>query len=324
MALPDKGYSRHMKFLRQSLFPIAPSPEQPGIVATLDHALEITKNVRRDVGRLRLMAKRYRERILDAAFLGHLTHDWRIVHRAEDGKTLKSKLLDNRLKALCKLGGNTKNQDVVFLSEDELPELPKGWTWMPVAALATKVVDGVHKKPKYVDKGVPFVTVRNLTTTSGITFDGCNFITKADHNQFIRRANPQRGDLLISKDGTLGVVRAIRTDVPFSLFVSVALIKPVDYEMTDYLESGLTAPTVQQQMVGVGTGLQHIHLVDLRRDLVPIAPAEERAEIVKRLNILLESIAAIEARATRSERLLDRLERSLLSHVIRGVSKPVV
>ena len=54
--------------------------------------------------------------------------------------------------------------------------------------------------------------------------------------------------------------------------------------MTDYLELALTSPQVQQQMVGVGTGLQHIHLTDLRRDFVPIAPAEERTEIVKRVH----------------------------------------
>lgn len=35
-ALPDKGYSRHMKFLRRSLFPVAPPEEQRGIVAAIE------------------------------------------------------------------------------------------------------------------------------------------------------------------------------------------------------------------------------------------------------------------------------------------------
>src|SRR5262249_47654374 len=125
---------------------------------------------------------------------------------------------------------------------EDLPEIPTNWIWTVVDALSIAVVDGVHKKPNYVAKGVPFVTVRNLTAGPGIDLVHLNYVTEKDHQKFIGRAHPQRGDLLVTKDGTLGVVRAIRTDSVFSIFVSVALVKPITTDLTDYLELALSCP----------------------------------------------------------------------------------
>ena len=118
----------------------------------------------------------------------------------------------------------------------------------------------MHKKPNYVPSGIPFVTVRNLTAGPGISFEKLNYITPEDHDEFIKRANPEPGDVLVSKDGTLGVIRVINTDVKFSIFVSVAMVKPVVREMSNFLGIALSAPQVQSQMIPKGSGLQHIHL----------------------------------------------------------------
>src|SRR6185436_17398 len=103
-------------------------------------------------------------------------------------------------------------------------------------------------------------------------------------------------DILVSKDGTLGVIRSIRSDSVFSIFVSVALVKPVARWLTDYLEIALSSPSVQKQMVGTGSGLQHIHLRDLRADCVPLPPLEEQHEIVRRVEALFKLADKIEKR----------------------------
>jgi type I restriction enzyme S subunit len=184
------------------------------------------------------------------------------------------------------------------------------------------VVDGVHKKPSYVSDGIPFLTVKNLTAGPGISFAGCNFITEADHAEFSKRTDPERGDILITKDGTLGVVRAIRTDAIFSIFVSLALVKPLDRTLTDYLELAFQSPQVQDQMVGVGSGLQHIHLVDLRRDLIPIAPIEERSEVVRRARAALTWIDRLAAEAAGARKLIHQLDQTILAKAFRGELVP--
>lgn len=189
---------------------------------------------------------------------------------------------------------------------------------MSVDSLARKVVDGVHKTPHYVEHGIPFITVRNLTAGRGISLESCKYIGEEDHRSYTERTKPQRGDILISKDGTLGVTRAIRTDAEFSIFVSVAMVKPVLYEMTDYLEIALSSPQVQRQMVGVGSGLVHLVLRDLKADGVPVPPLEEQREIVMRVNQLLGTADVLLARIAAARRQVSRSTEAVLAKAFRG------
>jgi type I restriction enzyme S subunit len=51
--------------------------------------------------------------------------------------------------------------------------------------------------------------------------------------------------------------------------------------MGEYLGIALAAPQVQAQMVPKGSGLQHIHLEDLRQDCVPLCDLPEQQQIVE-------------------------------------------
>jgi type I restriction enzyme S subunit len=199
-----------------------------------------------------------------------------------------------------------------------LPALPEGWCWATVEQCSVKVVDGVHKKPDYVAEGVPFVTIRNLTAGTGIDLDHLNHITPKDHAEFTKRADPESGDILISKDGTLGVVRVVRTTQPFSIFVSVALVKPVLRASSDYLGMALSSPQVQLQMVPKGSGLQHIHLEDLRLDAVPLAPLAEQQQIVAEVERRLSVADEVEAQIDTNLKRAARLRQAVLKRAFAG------
>jgi len=162
------------------------------------------------------------------------------------------------------------------------------------------------------------VTVRNLTSGPGINLTQLRHITRQDHVQFIARAKPERGDLLISKDGTLGVVRAVRTDHEFSIFVSVALAKPLTPDLTDYLELALTAPQIQERMVPTGSGLQHLHLRDLKTVPIPLPPLAEQAEIVRRAKGLFAVADVVEERLALSASDVDSLPAAILAKAFAG------
>ncbi len=127
---------------------------------------------------------------------------------------------------------------------------------------------------------------------------------------------------MITKDGTLGVTRAVRTDKVFSIFVSVALVKPIIYEMSDYLELAFSSPQMQEQMLGTGSGLMHIHLQDLRRYIVPISPINEQYEIIRRATTILKNIDRIEEQYQFIKTELDRLDRSILAKAFKGELVP--
>jgi len=297
---------------------LPPLSEQKRIVAKIDSLSGKSKRARDHLDHIPRLVEKYKQAVLAAAFRGDLTREWRAQNPMPAGSELAAELLY----AHQQLFGKKAKIVVDTSTAADLCQLPKSWTWMPVAALSTKVVDGVHKKPTYQEQGIPFLTVRNLTAGPGISFEGCRFISNDDHLDFIRRTNPEHGDILITKDGTLGVVRAVRTRQDFSIFVSLALVKPIDRSMTNYLELAFLSPILQQQMGGVGSGLQHIHLTDLRKDLVPVAPPEERDEIVKRARKALDWIDHLASEAKSATQLVQNLDQAVLAKAFRGELAP--
>jgi type I restriction enzyme, S subunit len=75
-------------------------------------------------------------------------------------------------------------------------------------------------------------------------------------------------------------------------------------------------------MVGVGTGLQHIHLIDLKRDLIPVAPPEEREEVVRRVQTAFAWIDRLAAEAGSARKLIDHLDQAVLAKAFRGELVP--
>jgi len=319
--------------------PIPPLNEQRRIVAKLEAVLDRSRRAKEALDAVPALLERFRQSVLATAFRGDLTRDWREKNPdVEPASRLLERIRVERRRRWeegelerLRVKGKVPKDDKWKLKYKPphasdltaFPKLPHGWCWASLEDLSTKVVDGVHSKPNYVPTGVPFVTVKNLTAGSGLSFEELNFISRADHEEFIKRADPEEGDLLMSKDGTLGVVRAVRTRQSFSIFVSVALIKPVDRQATDYLEQALQSPQVQQQIDGgTGTGLLHIHLRDLRRFAVPLAPAEEQAVITSRLRAAVGGLETVGREATQASERNQVMKRAVIAKAFRGELVP--
>jgi Restriction endonuclease S subunits len=210
---------------------------------------------------------------------------WAIEKNVEKNETLiksadffKKKVLNDLL---------TKGIERTTFKKTDLGEVPETWNVENLERLTTKIVDGVHKKPEYIEKGVPFLTVKNLTSSSGIDFSDVNYISETDHLEYLKRANPEQGDILVTKDGTLGIVRMIETEIDFSIFVSLALLKPDKDKINNrYLCYALEAPFIQNQfgLNATGSALKHIHLKDFRKTLCPVPPLEEQKKIIEILD----------------------------------------
>lgn len=161
-------------------------------------------------------------------------------------------------------------------------------SWRKMNDVVNDVADGPHITPKYVEKGVPFITVLNITS-GRIVFNDYKCITEEDHRRFQQRARAQRGDVLISKDGTLGIPCYVDTDTDFSFFVSVALVKP-KREILDgeFLTWAIRAPYLQEQIQARSRGdmIRHLVLREIRDLTVPVLSLLEQRRIVAYLDSL--------------------------------------
>ncbi len=301
------------KLLKTVEIGIPPLPDQHRIVGILDEAFAAIATAKANAEKNLQNVRALFESILNVAIQGKL-----IVSNGNNGSVAELMRQIESFRADAIKEGRAKPLKTSLVEMDGDSKLAENWQWAQLEQLTVGISDGVHKKPKYTTEGVPFIKVNNLTAGPGISFDNVNFISRADHEEFIKRTCPEKGDILITKDGTIGVVRLIRTDAEFSIFVSVALIKPVMQELGPYLVYALRSSCVQSQIVPQGAALKHLYLVDLRKLAIPLPPLSEQNLIVARLDSLAEETHHLESIYQRKLAALDELKKSLLHQAFSG------
>ena len=177
--------------------------------------------------------------------------------------------------------------------DDEIPfEIPDNWCWCRLGSVLKKLSDGTHSTPKYVSAGVPFISVKDVSS-GNINFDNCKFITPEEHTELYSRCNPEYGDILLTKVGTTGIPVIVDTDEEFSLFVSVALLKfNQQLIFNEFLVHLINSPLVQKQAEENtrGVGNKNWVMRDIANTLIVLPPIEEQHRIVAAYNSLLPYI----------------------------------
>lgn len=89
---------------------------------------------------------------------------------------------------------------------------PNGYDQHKLIELATKITDGVHKKPVYTETGKPFISVTNINH-GVIDFTDCKYVSEEAYQTMIKTTFPEKGDVLYTKVGaTYGIPAYIDTD----------------------------------------------------------------------------------------------------------------
>ena len=174
--------------------------------------------------------------------------------------------------------------------DDEIPfEIPDAWCYCRLGTILHKLTDGTHAKPKYVSSGVPFISVKDVSSGK-LDFSNCKFITEQEHRELFSRCDPEYGDILLTKVGTTGISVIVDTNDEFSLFVSVALLK-FNQELicNRYLIYLLNSPLVQTQAEENtrGVGNKNWVMRDIANTIIVIPPLSEQYRIVTELDRVL-------------------------------------
>ena len=208
----------------------------------------------------------------------------------EPAEVLYAKIQAEKQK-LIKEGKIKPNKPLPPITNDEIPFLiPSTWKWVRLGDIILKLTDGTHSTPKYTDSGIPFISVKDLSS-GYIDFSSTKFISEKEHKILSARCNPERGDLLLTKVGTTGIPVIVDTDKQFSLFVSVALVKLSKSNIDlDFLKILILSPLVQEQVAEntKGVGNKNWVIKDIANTFFPLPPLAEQHRIVAKVNELMQ------------------------------------
>ena len=307
--------------------PLAPLPEQKRISDKLDAVLARLDACRERLYRVPAILKRFRQSVLAAATSGALTEDWRHEQsELEGGHEVVQQDASRKRELLQADPSLMKKKSTVESAVDAnyLFDVPRNWVFSSWGTVSEWITYGFTRPMPHADRGVSLLTARDIQDFS-VDFSRAEYTTEAAFASLSDKDRPLAGDLLLTKDGTIGRAALVQTDIPFCINQSVAVCWLRSTTMSRrYLEVVANAEFTQEFIrdKAKGMAIQHLSITDFAQCPLPVPPLSEQTEIVRRVETLFAYADRIEARYMTAREQVERLTPALLAKAFRGELVP--
>jgi len=325
-SLPDKGYSRHYKFLRASVVPIPPVAEQARIIEKIDTLHARSERARRALFELPALLERLRQSVLTAAFRGTLTAAWRTRNpNIEPADKLLEKIRTERRRrweeaelARLTAKGKPPNDDrwkaryaepMQMGASHALPTLPDGWSWVAFDELV-EVFDSkripLNLEQRSVRKGpYPYYGASGIIDhVDDYLFDGDYLLIAEDGANLLSRSSPRA----FSAGGKFWVNNHAHI---------VKAVRPLGHDFIQYFINTISlAPFV------TGTAQPKLTQKSLAQIPVPLPPEAEVEQIIVLIDKLFAPLNSQVQGAHSLGGMLDELDARILAKAFRGELVP--
>ena len=297
--------------------PLPPLPEQLAIVSKIEELFsELDKGVE-SLKTAQQQLKVYRQSLLKWAFEGRLTSAYfdKAQHEPLSGRP--------RLLSEAETSGNIAAEEKEKYGNNELP---KGWKWMKLDSVCTKIQDGSHFSPQvqYDEPGVDrfmYITAKNIRNDH-MDFRKLSYVDRDFHESIFGRCNPEFGDVLLTKDGiNTGEVTLNTLHEPFSLLSSVCIFKTKKEQLiSPFLKYFIQSPFGNKAILNsmTGTAIKRIILRKIKDALIALPPLKEQQRIVDELESRLTVCDKIEKTINEGLQQSEALRQSILKRAFEG------
>jgi len=187
--------------------------------------------------------------------------------------------------------------------ETGVGEIPVDWSVENFDHVTSVITCGVAATPKYVPegKGVPFLSSTNVKRGK-VIWKNHKYISNELHASLYRNNPPNKGDLLYSRVGSIGEAAVIKSEIEFSIYVSLTLIKLKNKLHNEYVAQLLNSDPYKALANGtvyLGGGVGNLNVGVVRSFPIVFPDIEEQKAIAGALSdadALIESLEKLIAK----------------------------
>ena len=185
--------------------------------------------------------------------------------------------------------------------ETPFGRVPTSWKVIPLGSLCRRITYGFTNPMPTAASGPWMLTAADIGYGS-VNLTAARHTTESAFERALSdKSRPERGDLLITKDGTLGRVACLDID-RVCVNQSVAVARPKVGVSTTFLTQYLLSPSGQEAMLSDagGSTIKHLYISKLGSLQIPLPPKPEADQIVSVIDYA-------QARFDHEVHLLDKL-----------------
>lgn len=193
-----------------------------------------------------------------------------------------------------------------------LPENPNNYSITTIAEVCSLIKDGTHQTPEYTDdieKGYKFLSSKDVMSQK-IDWSNIKYIPKVLHEKLYSTLKPQKNDILMSKNGVnYGVAAVNDTEEVFDIYVSLALLRPLDIINPIFFRCVINNPDTKMQFDSSikGIGVPNLHLGEIKKTKILLPPINKQEEYVTFVKQVDQSKSILQQELTQTQTLFDSL-----------------
>lgn len=176
------------------------------------------------------------------------------------------------------------------------------------------VTDGPHLTPKFLQDGIPFLSVNNLVNNR-IDLADLRYISKEDHVLFSKKCKPEKDDLLLGKAASVGRVAIVDLDIEFNIWSPIALIRINDQNVPKFIYYCIQSQPITRQieLFTNSSSQGNIGMGDIEKLEFLLPSNEEQRAIAQILSDMDAEIEGLEQKRDKYKAIKQGMMQELLS-----------
>lgn len=185
--------------------------------------------------------------------------------------------------------------------------MPEEWK-LEALSDAVKIIDCKHRTPKYVDSGIPLVSPGTIKWGALDLNSPVKRVSKSEYQSLMDHCKVDIGDLVMSRNQSLGIASYVQSHEPFVLGQDTVLIKPTTSNIK-FIFYKLQSDAVQKSIIKLagGSTFSRINLADIRKlkvNLPPISQQEKIAQILSTWDMAINTTGRLLANSQQQKKAL--------------------